>query len=287
MKRTFLSLILCILLVLSLAPGAWAASLSPVIDQAELLTAQQEESLTQKADALRDAYGMDFVIVTNHSLGRKTPEQYADDYFDDNGYGPDGVLFLLSMEQRDWYISTCGDGIYALTDYGIQQLGELAVGYLADGRYYDAFDAYLDALVPYLESFQKGAPIDGQADLSGDFYHGTQEKVVHYGSRTPSAWSRFLRGLPMSMFIGLIAAGVTILILRSSMNTKRRQTAASAYMVDDSFHLRRHRDLFLYSNVSKVRRQQNTSSGSSHSGGGSSVHHSSSGRSHGGGGGKF
>lgn len=288
MKRTLISLALSLSLILSLALGASATTLPLIDDQADLLTSEQEDALDAKAAALRDTYGMDFVIVTNQSLGGKTPEVYADDYFDNNGYGPDGALFLLSMEFRDWYISTCGNGIYALTDYGIQQLGELAVGYLADGAYYEAFDAYLDALIPYLNNFQTGAPMDGYADQSMDFYTGTQDKIIHYQENSrPSLLSRFLRSLPFSMIWGLVAAAVVIAILRASMNTKRRQSAASAYMEDGSFHLLQHRDLFLYSNVNKVRRQQSSSSGSHHSGGGSSVHRSSSGRSHGGGGGKF
>ena len=54
-------------------------------------------------------------------------------------------------------------------------------------------------------------------------------------------------------------------------------------MVKGSWKLTQHRDLFLYSNVSKVRKQDPPKN----SGGGSSVHRSTSGRSHGGGGGKF
>lgn len=276
MKRIICSLVLALFLLTVLAPQARAAEAASVIDQAGLLTEQEIFSLSEKTASLKESYGMDIVIVTNFSLGGKSPEAYADDYYDENGYGDNGILFLLSMEFRDWYISTSGDGIYALTDYGIQQVGEAALPYLADGRYYDAFDAYLDALVPYLENFKQGAPLDGRADDSGDFYHGTQENVVHY-RESPSFGRLLLSSLP----IGLIVAAVTVLMMRTTMNSKRRQHAAGMYMKENSFYLRRCQDLFLYSSVSKTRRQESTSSG------GSSVHRSSSGRSHGGGGGKF
>lgn len=276
MKRIFSLLILALLLTF-LSPTALAAELPPVIDQAGLLTAQEEASLSKKAAALKEAYGMDIVILTNFSLGGKSPESYADDYYDEHGYGDNGILFLLSMEYRDWYISTCGDGVEALTDYGIQQVGEAALPDLADGRYFEAFDTYLDALVPYLEAYASGTQLDGKADYSGDYYHGTQEEIV-YDRKSPSFGQLLLSSLP----IGLIISAVAVCIMRTTMNTKRRQGAASCYMRENSFYLRRCQDLFLYSNVSKVRRQENSASS-----GGSSVHHSASGRSHGGGGGKF
>lgn len=277
MKRILSSLLLAVFLLICLAPMAQAAELPLVIDDGALLTEQEEAVLSEKAASLRDTYGMDFVILTNFSLGGKTPEEFADDYYDESGYGDDGILFLLSMEYRDWYISTCCNGIYALTDYGIQSVAEEALPYLGEGRYFDGFYVYLDALAPYLDAYADGAPIDGNANISGDFYTGTQEEVIYY-QEAPSFGRLLLTSLP----IGLIVATVAVLIMRFTMNTKRRQSAASVYMKDNSFYLRRCQDLFLYSNVSKTRRQESSSSG-----GGSSVHHSSSGRSHGGGGGKF
>lgn len=204
MKRTLSALFLALILLLSMALTVSAAATELVVDQIDLLTDQQEEALAAKAEALQQNYDMDVVIVVNQSLGSKTPEQYADDYFDYNGYGPDGVLFLLSMEERDWYISTAGDGIYALTDYGIQKLGEQFLPYLKAGDYYGAFDVFLDALVPYFNQLESGTPIDGQVRQSDDFYIGTQEKVVHYpGRNTPPLGKRILRALPTAIFWGL------------------------------------------------------------------------------------
>lgn len=264
--------VLSFLIILSLALPVAAEELPSVVDQAGLLTDHEESALSEKAASLRDTYQMDIVIVTNLSLGGKTPETYADDYYDTNGYGDDGILFLLSMENRDWYISTCGSGIYALTDYGIQKLGSSILGDLGGGRYYEAFDAYLEGLAPYLDAFRAGDPIDGRADYSNGGYHGTREETVRY--RKGPSWL-------LSLFIGAVTAGVSLGIMAYSMNTKRRQPAAGTYMEAGSFHLSRNQDLFLYSRVSKTRRQESSS------GGGSSTHRSSGGRSHGGGGGKF
>ena len=90
-----------------------------------------------------------------------------------------------------------------------------------------------------------------------------------------------------ALFI-VAAVGLVLWGLRSSMNTFRAQRNASSYIPAGSFHLTTRRDVFLYSNVSKVRRQSSSGGGSGRSrGGGSSVHRSSSGRRHGGRSGKF
>ncbi len=280
MKRTLFALTLCLAVFFTMIPNASAASELPlVMDTAWLMSSEDVASLEEKAQALRQEYEMDIVILTVDRLDGKTPERYADDYYAQNGYGYganySGVLFLLSMEERDWYISACGDAIYALTDYGIQASAEEALPYLSEGDYYNGFCVWLDTLPVFFDAYLSGAPIDGYSDDSGNHYHGTQESIYYY--KEPSSPSIFL-----SLVIGLAAAGITILIMRASMNTKRRQHSAGSYLAAGSFHLRSHQDIFLYSNISKTARPKNTGSG-----GGSSVHHSAGGRSHGGGGGKF
>lgn len=278
MKRSTICLIFCLLLLASLTLSVSASSYLPmVIDSADLLTGEERIELEEKALSLRTEYEMDVVILTVESLNGKTAQNYADDYYDDNGYGYgenySGLLFLLAMEEREWYISTCGDAIFAFTDYGLDQLGEAVVPYLSSGLYYEAFITYLAALPDYMEAYAQGSPIDGYAQDYAPGRPGTvyyeSEKHVNFG---------------VSLIIGIVAAAIVIIIMFFSMNTKRRQHSAGDYMKQDSYHLRVQRDLFLYSNVSKVRRQENNGSGH---GGGSSTHRSSGGRSHGGRGGRF
>lgn len=285
MKQKLFAMLLCLifLLALPMQVSAFDSDSQPlVIDSADLIDSEDESALEEKAQSLRTTYEMDVVILTVDNLDGKSAQDYADDYYDYNGYGENGILFLLAMEEREWYISTCGDAIYAVTDYGVQQLGESALPYLSDGAYYDAFCVYLDTLPAYFDAYQNDSPLDGYADTSGDYYHGDREEVVSY---QPVRHGRV--SIAVSLVIGIVAATVVILILQYSMNTKRKQRSAGVYIKSGSYHLRTHQDLFLYSNVSKVRRQQDSNSGGGHHGGGSSTHHSSSGRSHGGGGGRF
>ena len=158
--------ILLVLLLLASCVLPVSAASRWIIDGAGLLTEDEITNLDALAANLVNEYQMDIVIVTVDSLGNKSSEQFADDYFDENGYGYgenfSGVLLLLSMEYRDWAISTCGDTIYALTDYGIQELFGSIAGYLADDAYYEAFCQFLFNLEPYLQAHREGAPVDGR-----------------------------------------------------------------------------------------------------------------------------
>ena len=182
------------------------------------------------------------------------------------------------IESMPGPFALCGeasDGEMALSGlYGIQQLGDGILPYLSSGHWYEGFRSYLESLPYYLDAYASGAPVDGYADESGDYYHGTQEEVIYYHEeKEPSFF--------MSLLIGMAVGGISLLVMRATMNNKRSQRSASVYMKEGSWNLHGFRDLYLYSNVTKTRKQQNTS------GGGSSVHRSSGGISHGGRGGRF
>lgn len=70
--------------------------------QAVLLSADEQDALSASLDDISERGEVDVVIVTTDSLGGKTAQEYADDYFTDYGYGQgedrDGILFLVDME---------------------------------------------------------------------------------------------------------------------------------------------------------------------------------------------
>ncbi len=287
--KKWLIYLLCISFLLVLPFSATAVS-PKVIDEAGLLSDAEEAALERKALQLADTYQMDVVILTVWSLDGHSPEAYADNYFDDNGYGigedHNGILFLLSMEYRDWWMSTSGDAIYAVTDYGIQSIFEEIAWDLSNGWYYSAFDTYLNELSHYFAAFQQGSPVDGYKNPyegPGTYQPGTQDDVVYYEKETD-----FLFPTVISLLIGSAVGGVGLLTMRGQMNTITPQTGAHSYLQKETYHLYQQQDVFLYQNVSRVRRAEPSSGGGGGSrGGGSRVHRSSSGRRHGGGGGKF
>lgn len=287
MKHKLLTILMCLCIFVSLPLPVLAVSQFPmVIDNADLLSADEETALEEKARTLRTDYEMDVVILTVQSLDGKTARAYADDYYDENGYGYDeefsGILFLLAMDEREWYISTCGKAIYAFTDYGLDTLGEQTVPYLSDGDYFEGFDVYLDSLPYYFTRYEQEQPVDGYVE---PYEPSASDVVVHY---KPKSKTVGITVFFTSLFCGILTAGITIFIMRGSMNTKRKQSGAGNYLKSGSYYLRTNRDMFLYSHVSKVRRQENNGGHTGgHHGGGSRTHRSSSGRSHGGRGGRF
>ena len=202
MKKIIL-MICCLLLIIT--PLSASALTPKIVDNAELLTADERATLEQRANALAGQYGFDVVILTTDSLNGVDSQSYADNFYDQNGYGVgpnySGILLLLSMEYRDWAISTCGEAIYAFSDYGIQNIFFEIAGYLSENQYYFAFTTYLDSLEVYMEAFQNGAPIDGYVDDyhgPGSYEPGTQEDIIYYPTydyawsneyRKSSAWS--------------------------------------------------------------------------------------------------
>lgn len=289
MKRrvTLLVLCLCLFWVLPIRSNAvfydQRGTLQHVTDQADILTDQEHIELETMAQELSDSFGCDVLIAVVEDMDGYAAGDYSAMLNSGHWWdSDDAVLFLLAMEEREWYIGTFGEAIYIFTDYGLDTLGEAAVISFADGDYYGGFVTYLDMLPTYFEAWQENDPID-----SYDYNPGPRDEVVYYA---PVQGKTIWNVLPISLLIGLAAAAVSLFAMRSTMNTKRRQHSAGDYLKPGSYHLRTHQDIFLYSNLAKTRRQQNTGGPGGHGGhrgGGSSIHRSSGSRSHGGRGGRF
>ncbi len=145
-----------------------------LVDKERLLTDSEAEALSKRLKEIGDAYRCDVVIVTVSTLGSKTSEAYADDFFDYNGYGygavPDangvtrdgnGILLLLSMEDRDFAVGTSGSAIRAFTDYGIQTyLEDRFLPYLSGNDFSRGFNAFADACDDLLKYASEGVPYD-------------------------------------------------------------------------------------------------------------------------------
>lgn len=230
---------LMLLLILAV-PAIAAADL--LVDDADILTAKEERQLTEKLEEAGEASGLDIVIVTVDGLDGTYIRDYADDYYDYNGYDFDGVLLLLDMDSRTWWISGSGAGVDIFTSSVIDSIGDRMEEDLKEGDFSAAFETYIEACVHYA---------DDSFDVGG--------------------------ALIIALIIGSVVALIVTMIWRSQLKSVRFKAAASDYLKPGSLNITGSQDLYLYSNVSKVKRQQTSSSG----------HISSSGRSHSGGGGRF
>jgi len=254
---------LLVLIFCSLSVNVMAAAHpARLVDDANLLSASEKSELTALLDEISERHQVDVVVVTVNSLGGKSPRAFADDYYDYNGYREDGVLLLIAMDTRDYWISTSGYGITAFTDAGIDYIEDAFLTDLSEGDYASAFETYAELCDEFITEARSGKPYDD----------GNMPK-------SPFPWGQ---NLLISLAVGFLIAFIATAIMRSKLKTVRSKAGATDYVRDGSFRVTRSLDFFLYRTVSRRARPKNDSSS-----GGSSTHSSSSGRSHGGGGGKF
>lgn len=245
-------------------------------DQEELLTTEEQEELLARLDEISERQQCDVVIVTVASIEGKTATEYADDYFDYQGYGygekSDGILLLVGMKERVWAISTHGSlGISAFTDAGLDYIKEDVQFQLKLDNYAKAFRTFASLCDQFLTAAHKGKPYD------------VGNLPIKHASP--------------SILIFLFPIGILIMAWKSrskkrSLKSVVKKTGAISYKVPNSLHLWVDEDRITGSHVTKRKRSEESrdrggSSGSGGSSGGSTTHTSSSGRTHGGTSGTF
>lgn len=239
-------------LLLMAFPSAGLDTGLKVYDDANLFTNAEESSLREKAQRIAYEKNMDVVVVTTYNTLGKTSMEYADDFFDYNGFGYgsgyDGILLLIDMEHRIAWISTSGRAIRIFSDRRIDKILDKMEGHLKENRFYEAANAFLNEVEYY---------------LSGGF-----KKSVRY--------------IPVYLGISFAAAGISVGVM-GSHNKGRKTVTANTYLVPDSLRLRENRDVYIRTSVTR----REISSGASGGSGRSTTHTGSSGRVHGGGGRRF
>lgn len=268
MKKRITAIIFSVLLCLSAAIPSFAAEKSTRLkDTASLLSETERADLLYKLDEISERQQLDVTVATvNNFDGYNTVNACADDIYDNSGYGfgseKDGLLLLISIEDRDWAISTCGYAITVFTDAGIDYIGEKITPYLSDGDYAAAFSKYAELCDEFITQARNETPYD-----------------IENMPREPLS----LIWIPVSVIIGLIIALIAVGIMKSKLKTVRFKAAANSYLKNGSLNITDSSDLFLYHTVDRTAKPKDDDNSS----GGSSTHTSSSGTTHGGGSGKF
>lgn len=221
-----------------------------IYDYAGLLTDEEIGKLSDELIKTGEIRKMDLAIVTTEDTKGRSSMEYADDFYDYNGFGvgdnKDGILLLIDMEHRKAWISTTGRAISVINSNKIDKILDDVTPLLTDKEYYKSCHAFISKTNHYLLDDQSISP------------------------------QTFL------IFLGIsIAAGVIgVLILVNANKLVKRGTQAGAYLAG-GFSITGQNDTFLRSTVTRTAIPKNTSS----SGGGGHV--GSSGTSHGGGGRSF
>lgn len=243
-----ISLIAVLLSVFALLPAA-AAGNAYFIDGADLLSENDENQLASKLARLSEELGYDLVVLTTADRGDISVMDYADDYYDANGYRENGVILVIDMSDRSWHIGTSGEAIDKIGS-AWSDIGDSILPALSRGDYASAFSAFADKCEDY----------------------------ITYTPKFP-----FGKALLISALVGLVIALIITGGWKSQLTSVAAQYGAASYVRDKSFQLSDSRDIFLYRTVTKTPIPQETRS----SGPSSGTHVSSSGHTHGGGGGHF
>ena len=231
-----------------------------VIDEARLLNSSEINLLDEKINKLIEKTNLDVVIVTTNNTSGKSSMEYADDFYDYNGYGFDkehsGILLLINMEEREVWISTTGKGVEYYTDGRIDNILDSIEEYLAGGDYYKACDWFLNKVDKY---YSDGIPKGFQRiEERNDFK--TNLLIAGIGS--------------------LATAIISCIVVTISYKNPSKHKGAN-YVEQGNIHYTRKDDVFISTHTHKTKIERNNTSNTS------TTHTSSSGRSHGGGGRKF
>jgi len=266
-KRTFLLLLLILLCQMQL----FAATVPNIKDDLNYLTADDITALSERITRIQTEQSMDIAMVITDQMDGKSSMVYADDYYDQNGFGVDsqnsGLLILINMSDREVWISTTGRAIDYFTDARIEEMVGNVTPHLSSGNYFTALNTFLDDVAYYAN---EGIP-SGQ--------HRVEQPSVYYGETT--TYGQRALSLLMNPIVYLVALVISIAATFgiTLLNKGRNTTNFRTYELPGSFDLKRSEDTYLREHLTRTKVQKSSSTSSTHSG--------SSGTSHGGGGGRF
>lgn len=281
MKKIFgFVLLLCLLFCLTAAiPASAEGQIGYVTDSADILTEEQERALEAKAAEISERYHCGVYIVTlqdyreytQGEVGNCAEELYS--YFDlGYGSGRDGLLLLLSMNDRDYALTSYGN--YGYYWFGDRNKTLLEENFLDDLRYNDwngGFQDYLNHTEDILATAAANHLTLENEDVSvhslnyGDTYrYGVTGKLP-----VPA---RIAIGVGLPCVLALIVCS----IFKAQMKTAKLRTTAEEYVVPGSVNLRIKQDQFLHRTETRTKIESN--SGSSRGGGGGGGFHTHSGK---------
>ncbi|MBO5253663.1 MAG: TPM domain-containing protein [Clostridia bacterium] len=243
-KIIVLCLALLVCFCLAIPVSAETAGGEFLFDEADILTDAEEAQLAEKLSEASHTYEAQIIIATVPSIDGNM-EHFIEETYDSMGWGygekRDGVLLLVCMDPREYRILSNGYAGVAITVDDIGNIGEYIVSDLSDGNYAAAFDTFIDETAYYLSGYLYGFPFEG---------------VKSFG---------------VSLVIGIIAGVVVALVLKGQLKSVKKQDQAHEYVKPGSMQVTVQRDLFLYREVSRVKKESSSGSGRGSSGSSRSV----------------
>lgn len=232
---------------------------SHVFDTAGLMTESEQEKLEATAQQLQTRHDFGVYIVTVDDFRDYSTNNVfhaALNIYNANNFGvggeKNGLLLLLSMEDRDFNLMTNGQlGNYAFNDAGREAMTAFFLDDFGENEWYAGFQEYLTWADRYLEKAEEGNPYSAENE----------------------PWDPFARNFSIIVLVLLIAlvplipAGIFQSILVKMMKSVEKGREASAY-VSGNLQLTKQDDKYVRTTKSKRYNPPKETSGGGGSGGG-------------------
>ena len=211
------------------------------INDIGLLDRGQEYQLGNQLLEISERLNLTVAVYVSGTLDGYEIDYFTKTKYHQNYSAQDGVLLLVAMEEREWYIYTTGDAYDYLTDAALDEIEDAIVPLLSAGDYYNAFATYAELCDKFLTMGQEGNIYRGAFPL--------------------------MQNLLIALIVGLGVGLIVVTYMKSQLKSVRPRREAHEYTRPGSMNVTRSRDLFLYRTVS--RRPKPKDSGSSGRSGGS------------------
>ncbi len=243
MKKQIIKILTVMAICLIVSVNVFAASYA-LVDEAALLTADEQTAIASRADELYSEYGVDITIIITNHLESGTLYDYAQSHAAVD-YQSDGIVFVHDLSLKEYYTVGRGYGITVVSDAALERIDDVIVPYLQDGEYVDAYMAYLNATEDFLAAAQTGTPYEGE------------------GTSGTTVFLSIIIGIIGGVIIAFVVTGMMI----SKMNTAVKKQEAANYVMQGSFVLGQSYDRFLHENTTRTEKAKNNTKSNSSRGG--------------------
>lgn len=221
----------CMMNVL-IAAAVDVAPPSPVMDEADILSAEEEDALITEFENASKNMAIDILAATVNNTGSEEAAAVAEQKYKEYmsaKYGKekkDGILLLLSMEDGSYALYGEGRCQNAVTQDGMTMIESMAFPSIADGRYLEGLTKYGQSVIVLVAQAETGEAFKAPFNVG----------------------SHLLIGLVVGLIIALIVTGS----MKGQLNSVHKQYAAASYIKKNSLHVTAKQETYLYKKLEKT-----------------------------------